>query len=168
MSGFVGNASPVFILVRDDQRTLSADQDVYSAHLWSEVAILMMGPDQLQPALSFATDWWPASSGLVDVGGMDEARTVVPFSWGSYYPVSGTNGRFAFVGYARGADGSPLPGASVKLFLTSDDSLKASVVCNANGFYRATTDNAGAHYLVVYKAGPPDITGASINTLLPS
>jgi Carboxypeptidase regulatory-like domain len=155
----------------DDQRCVTADQDIYSALLSPEITILTMCQDTMflgDTGCQFAGPWWPSASGLIDVGALDDAWGVQPYSWGIYYPVSGANGRFAISGVTRDLSGAPLSGVAVKLFRSTDDSLQASVVSDANGYYLATTPYADGHYLVTYKAGPPDVYGTTANTLTPS
>jgi hypothetical protein len=112
---------------------------------------------------SFRDEWWPSDD--MDAGATLGVRGRA--SWGEVYPVSGANGRLALVGYTRDAYGAPLGGCTVKAFRTSDDSRQATVVSDANGLYTITTPFADGHYLIVYKAGPPDICGTTTNTLAP-
>jgi hypothetical protein len=171
MSGMVGAALPVTIHMVDDQRIVHEDLDVYTSLLWQEVTILTFCKEPLflgDTGCFFATAWWPASSGLLDVGALDDAWSVQPYSWGTAWPNSGANGRFSLSGYARDFAGQIVTGAAVKLFRTSDDSLQASVTSDANGYYLVTSPFADGHYLVVYKAGPPDVCGTTVNTLAPS
>ena len=168
MSGWIGGAQVVpssgFYL---DDRLAQQDADIYSAIQPPIVPVSSLEPEAIWPPDSFRSPWWPASSGTINGAGMDDASSIVA-SWGVAYPVSGANGRFSISGYTRAGDGSLLPGVTVKLFRTSDDSLQASVVSDAYGYFLATSPYADGHYLVTYKAGPPDVCGTTVNTLTPS
>lgn len=158
MSGLIGGLSYQVTSV-DDQRT-SMMLDTID---WREIVPAAYHSNQVSFGDSFQTDWWPY--GCIDMawtlGVLDNAH------YDSPYPVSGSNGRFAIVGYTRDAYGSPIGGATVKLFRTADDSLQNTVVSDGNGLYSVTSPYADGHYLIVYKAGPPDICGTTVNTLTP-
>ena len=143
----------------DDQRACGA---LDGARYGDISPIFMYDASPLISGDSWVTDWWPGGFGI---GGVGIAGTVPRYE--SPYPVSGVNGRLALLGYTRDAYGSPLPLATVKLFRTVDDSLQNTVVSDGNGLYSVTTPYADGHYLVVYKAGPPDVCGTTINTLAP-
>jgi hypothetical protein len=60
-------------------------------------------------------------------------------------------------------------GATVQGFRTSDDLFVGETTADSSGNYElATVYPATNHYLVAYKAGSPDITGATVNTLQPT
>jgi len=124
--------------------------------------IFMYDASPLVHGVNWNTDWWPGGSGIGGAGIVGAAP-----SYDSPYPVGGVNGRLAIIGFTRDEYGSPLPLATVKMFRTSDDSLQDTFVSDDNGLYTVTTPFADDHYLVVYKAGPPDICGTTINTLAP-
>jgi hypothetical protein len=82
---------------------------------------------------------------------------------------SGANGRYGFAGVTRDLYGSPLGGCVVKLFLTADDSKVDQVISDSLGNFLITTPfYPNTHYMVTYKAGIPDVTGATVNTLIGS
>lgn len=153
----LGGAWPV--IVDDDQRACM-ELDVVR---FDEIAPRGYNASALAHGADWTTDWWPA--GCFDLaytlGVLDNAHYDAP------YPVSGANGRLALLGYTRDAYGSPMGGATVKLFRTVDDSLQNTVVSDANGLYSVTSPYADGHYLIVYKAGPPDVCGTTVNTLAP-
>ena len=142
----------------DDQRASGVLEDaqygVIASVLTYDASPLVMG-------FSWAASWWPGGFGIGEASILDNVH------YGSPYPVSGVNGRLALLGYTRDAYGSPLPLATVKLFRTVDDSLQNTVVSDGSGLYSVTSPYADGHYLVVYKAGPPDVCGTTINTLAP-
>lgn len=117
----------------------------------------------------FASSWWPHRSGFIGGGdadpfdGCDSAGTQHADMWTR----SGANGRLAFVGFSRDENGNIVPGCSIKCFRTADDSLQASVLSDANGYYQATTPYYEAHYLVIQMPTTPPRSGASLATILP-
>lgn len=161
MSGFIGAAQPQNVIVVDDQRTAELSEGTFDFGL--DYPALSPSVDPLALA-SYVTPWWPA--GCPDFG----ATLGVLFAESHWepYPVSGSNGRYAIVGYTRDAYGSPVAGVTVKLFRTLDDSLQTTVTSDGNGRYVATSAYADAHYAVVRKAGPPDLCGCTLDTLTPT
>lgn len=145
MSGFVGSD-----VVASTEPPASAD--LFGAS----------GKTQVFPTLMWNPYWPGCGSCMMDGAGIIST----PFE-PETDPVSGCNGRLAFVGTTRDEYGSPLPGCVVKVFRTSDDSLQSQVTSDDNGVYTITTPFADSHYLIVYKAGPPDICGTTVNTLAP-
>lgn len=120
-------------------------------------------------AAGFQSPWWPFRGAILGGWGFDgsvllELGGKHSDTWRSF----GTNGRLAFVGVTRDQYGSPLGGCTVRCFRTIGNELVSTVVSDANGNYVATTPYADGHYLVVHKAGPPDIAGASVTTLTPA
>lgn len=121
---------------------------------------------------TFRTPWWPASQAGAFLGGngtsvamLYDKLTRFGDFW-SNHP-GGCNGRLSFVGVTRDQFGSAADGVTVKLFRTSDDRLISQVVSDANGNFTITTPYyPDGHYLVIYKAGTPDIFGTTVNTLI--
>lgn len=71
------------------------------------------------------------------------------------------------IGITRDASGAPLGSCTVQGFLTSDDSYQGQCTSDAGGYFEFCTKQTGAHYLVAYRTGSPDVTGATANTLIP-
>ena len=169
MSGFIGAALPTNgLLVVDDRRCLDealAGVDFATPML---VPLNVRDADTLYEPGSgaYISPWWPTPGGLLGSGALDAAAPANR-GWGTYYPVSGANGRLAISGYTRDAAGGILPFCTVKLFRSANDVLQTTVTSDGNGYYVATTSYADAHYLVVYRVGPPDIAGTTVNTLMP-
>jgi hypothetical protein len=159
VSGWIGGNGVNILLGADDRRAEELGQTTCD---WRMIApVLPSAP------YTFQNCWWPAPGrdiGDASGGGGILSGTGALFS---VYPVAGANGRLALVGYTRDQYGSPLGGCTVKIFRTLDDSLQATIVSDADGLYSITTPYADGHYLIVYKAGPPDICGTTINTLAP-
>lgn len=169
MSGSVNAAFGVQILSQDDQR--NAAPEWYGLDRPADDPYPLLQPERDAIAFgmtAFGGDWWPADDVCVGDTGGTVAGVIGGYSWGTYSTVSGANARLAIVGIARGYAGSPLAGATVKLFRASDDSLQCTQTSDANGAYTLTTPYADGHYVTMYKAGPPDVSGMTINTLAPA
>lgn len=69
-------------------------------------------------------------------------------------------------GYTRNGAGTALPACDVHLFRTSDDLEMDQTTSDASGYYEFRTAlPAESYYAVAYKAGAPDVSGTTINTL---
>jgi hypothetical protein len=68
-------------------------------------------------------------------------------------------------GLTRDASGNPLGGCTVELYLTSTGALVNTVTSDSGGWYAIQTPYTGQHYVVAYKAGSPDRSGTTVNTL---
>ena len=160
MSSFMGNAGNGTAgidtsLVADDGRLRPewADDDDYR---WITV-------DDVWALDGWRSPWWPGT-GRLDASG-DE------WSQGIWYDrmeiVSGSVGRFGFIGVTRDVYGSAVGGVTVSLFHTADNAFVMSVVSDAAGNFGLTTPfYPDMHYMVAYKTGVPDISGTSVNTLV--
>lgn len=71
-------------------------------------------------------------------------------------------------GVCKDSGGTAVANAIVQGFVTSTDQYLGEVQGNTDGTYTlgVQLNKATACYLVAYKAGSPDITGATVNTLL--
>lgn len=139
------------------------NENLDEARAGRSVGVIFEQLASLDDASSFANEWWPGDD-------IDSGQTLGLLGrswWADPSPVSGASSRLALTGYTRDAYGSPIGGCTVKIFRTIDDSLQSSVVSDSNGWYSITTPYADGHYLVVYRAGPPDICGTTVNTLAP-
>jgi hypothetical protein len=53
--------------------------------------------------------------------------------------------------------------------LTSNDTYVGQAVSDSAGYYELGTPYSGqAHYVVAYLPGSPDVSGTSVNTLIPT
>jgi hypothetical protein len=157
MSQFIGNAQSQFRLEANDTRT----------HMQSFQTMHVMEGGQQD---TFASPWWPGSGFIgdraVDVGVVNAGQ-----KWYEYPEVTkGMNSRLGIAGVTRDQYGSAIVSCTVKLFKTSDDSLVSQIVSDATtGEYLLSTPYyPDTHYVVAYKAGSPDIAGATVNTLIGS
>lgn len=91
---------------------------------------------------------------------------------GGWAPWSGGNPGSQGRKFLRGqcVDGSAVgvSGAVVQAFLTATDAFQGEQTSTEGGYYEVGTTEAGAHYLVAYKPGSPDIAGTTVNTLVPT
>lgn len=108
--------------------------------------------------------WWPGNRG--GIGGVEDTIRSVYFEQPEQ--PSGGSSRLGVLGVTRDQYGSPLGGVTVKLFRTLDDTKQDQVVSDPSGNFLLTSPFYDAHYLVFYKAGFPDVTGASVNTIIPT
>lgn len=75
---------------------------------------------------------------------------------------------YTLTGITRDNAGAVLGNCLVKLFRTGTDELVSQTVSDANGVYTIPASSLLNHYLVVYKAGAPDVAGTTVNTLVGS
>lgn len=71
-------------------------------------------------------------------------------------------------GVTKDSTGAALGGCTVTLFKTVDNMPSAITVSDSSGNYSFTIDgNSQARFAVSYKAGSPDVSGTTVNTLVP-
>jgi len=169
VSGDIGNANGSGLALYPDDRSHCDEAWFSNDELFQPdpmVSIRMRNDpaDFISGGSSWRTPWWPAS-GFLQPG---ESFTLErPARWGDIWGASGCSSRFAIVGITRDQFGSPLGGCTVKMFRTSDDVLMSQVLSDANGAYTLTTPYyPDGHYIVIYKAGSPDVFGTTVNTLI--
>lgn len=162
MSVFVGAAQPQFILRHDDDERAgfgNPRMELYRSPFRLDVDMRVM-----QRAQRLVQPFMPSSllgDMAVDFGELAISPWILP------PPVpSGANGRLGFNGFTRDASGGVIAGVTVKLFLTATDVKQSETVSNADGLFVVSTAAAGAHYLLFYKTGTPDISGTTVNTML--
>lgn len=71
-------------------------------------------------------------------------------------------------GVTRDPSGSIVVSATVHMYRTSDDQILGSTISDAvtGAFTVVSQDDTQTVYLAAYKTGAPDITGATVNTLI--
>jgi hypothetical protein len=74
--------------------------------------------------------------------------------------------RLSISGITKDSSGVALGSCLVSLFRTSDNALIAQTTSDVNGNYQILIASSGAHYIVAYKAGSPDVAGTTVNTLV--
>lgn len=117
--------------------------------------------------------YWPRRSGFTSDPAIPSgvlADTVLrtgdaePWSGG----FNGHQGRKFLRGQCVDAGAVPVVGAVVQAFLTATDAFQSESPSTDGGYYEVGTVEAGAHYLVAYKPGSPDVAGTTVNTLIPT
>jgi len=82
-------------------------------------------------------------------------------------PLGGGQQAKKIIGTTRDSAGSVLGNCIVQGFVTSGDVYVGECTSDPAGYFELPTPYTGAHYLVCYKAGSPDVAGTSLNTLIP-
>lgn len=72
---------------------------------------------------------------------------------------------FKITGVTKDSAGAVLGSCTVNLFRTSDNAFMQTTTSDANGIYFFYGMGQQDHFEVSYKAGSPDVTGATLNTL---
>jgi hypothetical protein len=91
------------------------------------------------------------------------ARGVGP-SWQGRIPLPATYQRL--VGVSKDSSGNVLGACTVMAFRTVDKVFVGQTVSDASGNYDFRVPSLDAVFLVMYKAGAPDVAGTSVNTLV--
>lgn len=108
---------------------------------------------------------WP-SSRLIQAN-VNESPVFIGASWGNRLAFRrGVASWKRITGITKDSAGSPLAAATVRLFQTSDNAFLMQTTSAPDGTYEVgVKDSTTQCYLVAYKAGSPDITGATVNIL---
>lgn len=110
---------------------------------------------------------WPTSRGMGGVCYFGNDASGYN-RWGAMPKINGNAGMLKFIGTTKDNNGNNLGSCVVQVFLTANDQIVSEMISDSAGYFEATTRYAATnHYLVCYKAGSPDVTGASLNTLQP-
>lgn len=115
--------------------------------------------------------FWPSPRmGFGACFGSDDLATPLTPIWYEQPDLnSGATGGYHLCGTTRDNTGAALGTCVVQMFRTSDDLIVNESTSGPTGEYVATSPYGSVnHYLVAYKAGGTDKTGASINTLVPT
>jgi len=72
---------------------------------------------------------------------------------------------FVLAGVTKDSLGVALGSCTVRLFNAATHVAEQVTTSDASGNFSLTVDKTQRYYLVIYKVGSPDVTGASINTL---
>jgi hypothetical protein len=71
----------------------------------------------------------------------------------------------AITGVSRDNTGAILPNCKVVLFQTGGEIPTQRTVSDGSGNFRFDNPGTGPFFIVSYKPGAPDVTGATVNTL---
>jgi hypothetical protein len=80
-----------------------------------------------------------------------------------------TQTRYTVSGVTRTSAGTALGGCTVSVFETVSNLFRASVVSDGSGNYAIDINGPGSgltFFVVAYKAGAPDVSGTTVNTLV--
>lgn len=79
----------------------------------------------------------------------------------------GTQTKRFIRGITKNSGGTPISDVTVQAFVTADGRYVGQDVSRDDGTYTCGVETVAGtqHYLVAYKAGAPDIAGATVNTL---
>ena len=159
MTQFIGGAIPT-------QWTLANDNVLRRIGLRVEFG---QGKGKGKGKGSFRSPWWPGGGGFVGDQGADISIGYAP-NWDVPASTRGRNSRFGYSGITRDVFNSPLPGMTVKLFLTADDSkVTPDILSDATtGEYTISTPFYAAHWIKIEKAGSPNVQGVSVSNIFPN
>jgi hypothetical protein len=167
VSLLVNTTGIAFVLDRSDNGATdwSTNGDLYSAKIWDRSPADDYGYDTY-----FGNEWWPSRSSLMGGWDGEPSNQLIGDAqwWGWPWTKSGAPSQMVFTGFTRDVYGSVLPACIVKCFRTADHTLQSSTTSDANGLYWLSTPYVEAHYLVVHKAGSPEVAGATVSSLLPA
>jgi hypothetical protein len=109
----------------------------------------------------------PTMDGAAPIGRcMQAADPFEPFGMDG----DGTQSMNFLRGTCVDSGGTPVANAIVQAFVTATDAIAGEVQAKLDGTYAVPVQQSKVtqHYLVAYKTGSPDTTGATVNTLLPT
>lgn len=81
-------------------------------------------------------------------------------------PIIGST--YTLSGQIVDAGSTPVSGAVVKAFVTSNDKFVAQATSNSTGYYTITTPYFVNHYIVAYLDTTTDLAGTTVNNLMPT
>lgn len=80
---------------------------------------------------------------------------------------SGDRTAYTLSGVSRDSSGNPLGSCTLELYDTATNTLRGTAVSDSAGNFDLQSNINAAHYIVAYKAGSPDVSGTTVNTLIP-
>lgn len=99
-----------------------------------------------------------------------EPQTLTSNYWGqigtTFYRNLGANVNRSISGVTKDSTGSAIGSVRVALFQTGGDIPKWETISDAAGNFVFDSPGSGPFYLVAYKAGAPDVSGTTVNTLI--
>lgn len=174
MSNLIGAALSSMAFISD------TNYGDWSANLTSKKALLPLRTFEIagtrsRPS-SYENPYWPGNGGMQGDQALD-GPMVHAIWWDAIEMVGGCASRFAIAGISRDQFNQVLGGVTVGLFYTgltsfalAANTLIDSTVSDPNtGYFQVTTPYyPDTHFVVLYKAGFPDVFGMSPNTLIAS
>lgn len=167
MSGFVSSvATGVPLLLASDSRAVDDEWDRADEFQPAPIIGLIFANSDFLGVDDWSTDWWPGQGYTLDTGGVSDVKAAAYYQ--RVWPNSGCNGRLSFAGVTRDQYGSAAANCTVRCYRVSTGELVSQVTSDISGTFIATSPYSEAHFLTVHRTGPPDIAGASVDTLVPA
>jgi hypothetical protein len=69
-------------------------------------------------------------------------------------------------GVTRDSANAPVANCRVELFMTFNDMPLLTTTSDGSGNYNFDNPGSGPFYIIAYKAGSPDVSGTTVNTLV--
>lgn len=116
----------------------------------------------------YHTLWSRPAESLPRFSPMGQSGIIGAANWDPFVRASNWTGHLGWKtisGVTRDTNGAVLGGVNVHCFRTADDLLIYQSTSDVGGIYAVYTYDTGAHYLVAYKSGTPDLSGTTANTL---
>lgn len=123
--------------------------------------------NQWRPGVLWSGSRFTGGGGGFD-GPFQDDMDGITSAWEVPLRMTGNQSQGLFTGFSKDSTGANLGNCSIQLFVTSSDLFVGQVTSDASGYFAIYSHYTVAHYIVAYKAGAPDITGATVNTLLPT
>jgi len=77
-----------------------------------------------------------------------------------------SNKLYLITGITKDSTGAILGNCVVNLFYTNTNILAGSIISDANGNFSFNISPGATMYIIAYKAGSPDVSGGTVNTLV--
>lgn len=166
MSSFLGGAT--WGELGSPQLTATSERVMPDFHAWNATGRRVQAP--WEDGMLWPSSRWVGSDaggyGLFGQDAADFGRWAAN-AGGAFEETGGQQCR-KLVGTSRDASGAPLGSCVVRGYVTATNALAGTVTSDSSGYFALCTYSTGAHYLVAYKAGSPDVAGSSVNTLIPT
>jgi hypothetical protein len=163
VSAFLGQTAAIFggMLIASDERNAPP------FHQWAFASGRQLSSPWGDGVL------WPNSRGLgqgVSGGSItgDAGSDSGIFELYPGFDESGGRQMKKLTGQTLDSTGAALGSCVVEGFVTATDVSVGKTTSDTGGYYELPTPYAGAHYIVAYKAGSPDVAGTTANNLVPA
>lgn len=120
-----------------------------------------------QPGVLWSSSGFMGNAGGGTFGMWGDDLSGPHSNWDEDLRYTGGAQRKKLIGTTRDGTGAVLGNCVVEGFLTATDVSVGKVTSDTAGYYELPTPYTGAHYIVAYKTGSPDIAGTTVNTLIP-
>jgi hypothetical protein len=162
MSGFIGAADPIAVLVGKDRRLTPNFQVVRK----ERDRIVERNSATERPG-GYQNAFWPGTRGFIGDQGADVGITHAVWRGPISRLAQGIASRVGFPGITRDQYGAPRAACTVILHRTATREFVYEGVSGADGAFLAQSVYAGEnHYIVFHKAGAVNVFGATDNNLI--